>query len=1116
MSNRFHSKWHRHNHSTNPTTGEPDSSHDPIASPSDPFQGDFILNGALSSNDIVYAGCGDSRDWCSTHTTVNSSSANWDSTFTTVSSNSANWDSTFTTVSSNSANWVSTHTTVYNNSASWGGGTISLPQSANWESTYTTVCSNSANWESTRNTVCANSGIWEYNSFLNSNPHVGFNDKNTYPVYTSIDNTSYTGLQFLATDNKSTEHVFYESAPGPSVFDNGIYKGFFTVRNSELYYADEQPIVAKDSVKYPHTIIRADTNSLIVRTQHLTASNPLPGWSDPTYQYWLYSLSGSFVNNAFINPIDITSIATNYTPPGNANNTNDIQFIRYNGKERFIQYRQYTVQDSSTNAYHRLIDMTVLSAVAPFNPIGNTLTIYNDLCAGFSLYNTPTAYYGELGTYAHILSSSTDTVPQVIDWTRTQRNLHTQIKFTYMPEKDQVFGVFTNIITYKDITGIENYRNFITSLHFTVPEDLLDTGFNDETDITPIFPTSTDILVSEASSISCVYLGEFISSPGIDYWIHPKNFTGLLWYALPFQPFVYYEDSGTEELYTNINNTKFIIPLSSPLSLASTFTHYPIKRPNLSPMNQGVYPLTHILSSNCLVFTGLGNHLSTDLYDSAQRLVMGELASTRTLLTEMTSYALTAHAFNFVPGTISTFRVSTDSGWIGENYNPGFSRLYRHTWFYSPFSTTIDSSNITHNYFMDMRSNAVSTWPVYEMLPLRDVNGSLFISGVWIKDVLNPSHPLNIPNYDPLNPFITQQLSSSRVKSYFVSGDDLGNYDINYIIQCSPASVTYNTYSPNPDLDDMVFAGRSDWQGMQRILTDYDDTLSFVYPPPLSAAFVALNVARPGQGSNYTGGSPLLDLADRKLYYRLYCNLNTAVYGVRDLDTNVDILDNSVGFPMPAFFGNITDTDLNLGKYVAIMSSAEPIRSTNKVLKDQVIVTSEKDPDGIKADISLMDMISTTPPNTRPNNQYSEQTPMNIITIKSSPTLAVYILDYPIFLGGKYFEAPISDGYKVLPLEPNEITYIYLTTDYINNSIGVTSSLEDKPDTFNRVKIAKINTDATGVTSTVLYTINAYDIGKSLEVVTDASATPTDLLLKVTVNVDGVNKIYGIKLWELT
>jgi hypothetical protein len=48
MSNRFHSKFHRQNHHTYPNYVNPDAGHDPIASPKQPFQGDFVLAGALS------------------------------------------------------------------------------------------------------------------------------------------------------------------------------------------------------------------------------------------------------------------------------------------------------------------------------------------------------------------------------------------------------------------------------------------------------------------------------------------------------------------------------------------------------------------------------------------------------------------------------------------------------------------------------------------------------------------------------------------------------------------------------------------------------------------------------------------------------------------------------------------------------------------------------------------------------------------------------------------------------------------------------------------------------------------------------------------------------------
>lgn len=47
--NRFHNKYHRHNHHSLPTAGEPDSAHDPIASKDDPFKGEFHVDGQLSA-----------------------------------------------------------------------------------------------------------------------------------------------------------------------------------------------------------------------------------------------------------------------------------------------------------------------------------------------------------------------------------------------------------------------------------------------------------------------------------------------------------------------------------------------------------------------------------------------------------------------------------------------------------------------------------------------------------------------------------------------------------------------------------------------------------------------------------------------------------------------------------------------------------------------------------------------------------------------------------------------------------------------------------------------------------------------------------------------------------
>lgn len=49
MSNRFHNKWHRRNHHTYTNPTNPDAGHDPIASQQQPFLGEFVLFGSLST-----------------------------------------------------------------------------------------------------------------------------------------------------------------------------------------------------------------------------------------------------------------------------------------------------------------------------------------------------------------------------------------------------------------------------------------------------------------------------------------------------------------------------------------------------------------------------------------------------------------------------------------------------------------------------------------------------------------------------------------------------------------------------------------------------------------------------------------------------------------------------------------------------------------------------------------------------------------------------------------------------------------------------------------------------------------------------------------------------------
>jgi len=68
-------------------------------------QFDIALLPTLSASGIIYSGCGNSEQWCSTYSSVNNTSGSWDSVYTNVNDNSGNWDSTYLSFESVSASW---------------------------------------------------------------------------------------------------------------------------------------------------------------------------------------------------------------------------------------------------------------------------------------------------------------------------------------------------------------------------------------------------------------------------------------------------------------------------------------------------------------------------------------------------------------------------------------------------------------------------------------------------------------------------------------------------------------------------------------------------------------------------------------------------------------------------------------------------------------------------------------------------------------------------------------------------------------------------------------------------------------------------------------------------
>ena len=263
MSNRFHNKFHRHNHHTYNSV-DADSGHDSIASPSDPFKGDFVINGALSANAALSAYAGLFRcnsvalcaiggigistnsmyaanitginingtnlsvgtiaagnlnipNWNSVYTSVNSTSANWNSTYNSVNPVSANWNSTYNSVNPVSANWNSVYNSVNPVSANWNSVYTSVnATSANWnlnsvggalaQASYSVLTAASGNWNSVYSSVTSTSGNWNL-AYTNVNLY----SSNWNSVYSSVASTSgnWNGTTTIVNNNAPSWNSTY-------------------------------------------------------------------------------------------------------------------------------------------------------------------------------------------------------------------------------------------------------------------------------------------------------------------------------------------------------------------------------------------------------------------------------------------------------------------------------------------------------------------------------------------------------------------------------------------------------------------------------------------------------------------------------------------------------------------------------------------------------------------------------------------------------------------------------------------------------------------------------------------------------------------------------------------
>lgn len=131
----------------------------------------------------------------------------------------------------------------------------------------------------------------------------------------------------------------------------------------------------------------------------------------------------------------------------------------------------------------------------------------------------------------------------------------------------------------------------------------------------------------------------------------------------------------------------------------------------------------------------------------------------------------------------------------------------------------------------------------------------------------------------------------------------------------------------------------------------------------------------------------------------------------------------------------------------------------------------------IARDYSSMRIISSTKPGAHEALTEKEwldvtkgvrQRYQTFASASSSTGLIAYVSEYPIFLGGYYSSIPQSE----VVLQPNADNYIYAQWDAGTRSVVVTTNTTRLNNTFSRVCLAKVTTNADKVIGSVVYSVD--------------------------------------------
>ena len=251
------------------------------------------ITGVLSTTNVIYANGGNSNEWNSSYTTVQTNSAtNWNYQGNDIKALTGNWQNTYVNFSSQSANNLNVYTNVNSNSATnWNyQGTDIKSLTSNWQDTYTNFSTQSSNNLNVYTNVNTNSSNWNYQGndikSLTGNwqdTYVNFSSQsaNNLSVYNNVNSNSATNWNYQGTDIKALTGNWdqtYTNFSTQSANNLSVYSSFNS--NSSNYDSVYNNVNSNSATNwnYQGTDIKSLTGNWQASYTALTSSSA--NWND--------------------------------------------------------------------------------------------------------------------------------------------------------------------------------------------------------------------------------------------------------------------------------------------------------------------------------------------------------------------------------------------------------------------------------------------------------------------------------------------------------------------------------------------------------------------------------------------------------------------------------------------------------------------------------------------------------------------------------------------------------------------------------------------------------------------------------------------------------------------